>query len=867
MIRRPQLCGKTGGGWLVVRKLIRSLAVFLCAFGLTAGEAAAEPAQVRTIEVDVSKAVGPLDRSFNFSVGSDYPGTLSRPDSLAQLKTAVDELGFRYIRFHAIFHDVLGTVKVVDGKTVYDWTKIDQLYDAFRGMGIRPFVELGFTPQALKTSDNKIFYWNGNTSHPKPQAWHDLIDAFVRHLESRYGKEEVRRWYFEVWNEPNLNGFWEKADKQAYFDLYENSARKIKAVDPELKVGGPSTAGAAWVPEFLEFAASRNVPIDFVSTHTYGVDGGFLDEKGQDDNKLSTSPDSIIGDVRRVREQITASKFPNLPLYFTEWSTSYNPRDPVHDSYISAAYILTKLKAARAYAQGMSYWTYSDLFEEPGPPPTPFHGGFGLMNREGIRKASWFAYKYLNLLGGREVPSNDTQPAVFHQGSPGSAIRAGERAAVTSYPWPLHADDPPNGVPGERRANALSGNGLAVIAHPGAAGRASATDARPSGDGQDRSGRKRRAVRDDRADANQRCRAVDSRPGDGRWSRRTGAMTISRRAMFKGLLAGAVAEALPIGRTEAAAAKTANCTQPVAKTKPRWGRGFEGQRKADLGDGNYLNPIIPGDHPDPTVLKDGDDYYMTFSSFVSYPGVIIWHSRDLVNWSPIGPALMKPLGSIWAMDLTRHNGRYFIYIPAVPFGENAQQGVFVIWADDIRGPWSDPIDLKLPGCIDPGHAVGEDGKRYLFVNGIRKVRLTDDGLATDGKLEPAYQPWQYPKDWVVEMFAPEGPKIIRRGSYFYLVTAVGGTSGPPTSHMVIGARSKSIHGPWEHCPNNPTVKTQSEQEPWWSRGHASLVEGPADDWWMIYHGYENGLRTLGRQTLLEPIEWTADGWFRARGSR
>jgi xylan 1,4-beta-xylosidase len=278
-----------------------------------------------------------------------------------------------------------------------------------------------------------------------------------------------------------------------------------------------------------------------------------------------------------------------------------------------------------------------------------------------------------------------------------------------------------------------------------------------------------------------------------------------------------------------------------------------------------LNPIIPGDHPDPTVLKDGDDYYMTFSSFVSYPGVIIWHSRDLVNWSPIGPALMKPLGSIWAMDLTRHNGRYFIYIPAVPFGENAQQGVFVIWADDIRGPWSDPIDLKLPGCIDPGHAVGEDGKRYLFVNGIRKVRLTDDGLATDGKLEPAYQPWQYPKDWVVEMFAPEGPKIIRRGSYFYLVTAVGGTSGPPTSHMVIGARSKSIHGPWEHCPNNPTVKTQSEQEPWWSRGHASLVEGPADDWWMIYHGYENGLRTLGRQTLLEPIEWTADGWFRAKG--
>ncbi|HVJ03468.1 MAG TPA: beta-xylosidase, partial [Sphingomonas sp.] len=147
----------------------------------------------------------------------------------------------------------------------------------------------------------------------------------------------------------------------------------------------------------------------FVATHTYGVDGGFLDEKGQDDNRLSTNPDAITGDVRRVREQIAASKFPDLPLFFTEWSASYNPRDPVHDSYISAAYILTKLKATRGLAQGMSYWTFSDLFEEAGPPPTPFHGGFGLINREGIRKPAFFAYKYLNLLRGREIPVADAQ--------------------------------------------------------------------------------------------------------------------------------------------------------------------------------------------------------------------------------------------------------------------------------------------------------------------------------------------------------------------------------------------------------------------------------------------------------------------------
>jgi len=325
----------------------------------------------------------------------------------------------------------------------------------------------------------------------------------------------------------------------------------------------------------------------------------------------------------------------------------------------------------------------------------------------------------------------------------------------------------------------------------------------------------------------------------------------SRRNLFQGL---AVAAAVPF----AGQAEAASCS-----VTPKWGRGIEDQRKADLGDGTYLNPIVPGDHPDPTVLKDGSDYYMTFSSFFSYPGLVIWHSTDLVNWVPIGPALTKPLGTIWAVDLCKHDGCYFIYIPAAPDGST--WSIYAIWADDIKGPWSDPIDLNIHGCIDPGHVVGEDGRRYLFVNGIRKVRLTDDGLATNGAVEPAYSPWHYPDDWVVEAFSPEGPKLLRHSNWFYLITAVGGTSGPPTGHMVIAARSKSIHGPWEDCPHNPIVRTQSADEPWWSRGHATLVEGPAGDWWLVYHGYENGFRTLGRQTLLEPVEWTSDGWFRAKG--
>ncbi|MBB6064290.1 xylan 1,4-beta-xylosidase [Pseudoxanthomonas broegbernensis] len=330
--------------------------------------------------------------------------------------------------------------------------------------------------------------------------------------------------------------------------------------------------------------------------------------------------------------------------------------------------------------------------------------------------------------------------------------------------------------------------------------------------------------------------------------------TASRRDVFKAMLAGA------------AMAPLSTLAAPVPACRgdaPSWRRGIEGQRQADLGDGTFLNPIVAGDRPDPTVLKDGADYYMAFSSFLSYPGIVIWHSTDLVNWAPVGPALHRELGTVWALDLCKHGDRYYVYIPANP-GDRGWK-IFAIWADDIRGPWSDPVDLGIDGCIDPGHVVGEDGRRYLFVNGIRKVRLTDDGLATDGELEHAYSPWRYPDDWVTENFAPEGPKLTWRNGWLYLVTAVGGTAGPVTGHMVIAARSRSVHGPWEHCPHNPLVRTRSVDEPWWSRGHATLVEGPAGDGWMVYHGYENGYRTLGRQTLLEPIEWTGDGWFRATG--
>ena len=346
-------------------------------------------------------------------------------------------------------------------------------------------------------------------------------------------------------------------------------------------------------------------------------------------------------------------------------------------------------------------------------------------------------------------------------------------------------------------------------------------------------------------------------------------MTKSRRDVLKAALSGAaILPAAAAAATPAGLVSAASCSTQL--TLPRWGVGIEGQRKADLDDGTFLNPILAGDYPDPSILKDGDDYFMTHSSFDASPGLVVWHSRDLVNWTPVAPALAAPLGTVFAVDLVKHDGRYYIYIPfmAAPWSKGLRSfaNIYVIHAASMGGPWSEPIDLGISGLIDPGHVVGEDGRRYLFLSGVNRVRLSTDGLATDGPVEMVYDGWRYPDDWVTEAYSLEGPKLLRRKDWYYLVSAVGGTGGPPTGHMVIAARSRSIHGPWENCPHNPIVRTTSASERWWSRGHATLVEGPGDRWHLVYHGYENGYRTLGRQTLLDPVQWTADGWFHTQGA-
>jgi xylan 1,4-beta-xylosidase len=369
----------------------------------------AQSTRVRQVVVDAAVAKGPLNRMFNACVGAGRANEGLRADWQRQLRMVKAQLGFRYIRMHGLLCDDMGVYRVdASGQPEYNWQYIDELYDFLEEVHVRPFVELGFMPQALASGPQTIFWWRGNVTPPNNyDRWGNLIRALVRHWVERYGEQEVRQWYFEVWNEPNLKGGFWTGDQAEYFKLYAVTARAVKSVSPAFRVGGPATAGNGWIPEFIDYCARNNVPVDFVSTHTYGVDQGFLDEHGNRGTVLSKNDSSIYGDIIHSRQVIDRSPLPGLELHYTEWSSSYTPSDPLHDSYEEAAYVLEKIRKTGNAANSMSYWTFTDIFEEAGPRFTPFHGGFGLVNYEDIAKPAFFAYKYLNQLGGTELADND----------------------------------------------------------------------------------------------------------------------------------------------------------------------------------------------------------------------------------------------------------------------------------------------------------------------------------------------------------------------------------------------------------------------------------------------------------------------------
>lgn len=271
--------------------------------------------------------------------------------------------------------------------------------------------------------------------------------------------------------------------------------------------------------------------------------------------------------------------------------------------------------------------------------------------------------------------------------------------------------------------------------------------------------------------------------------------------------------------------------------------------------------LLEGDFPDPSIVREGNTYYMVHSSFTYVPGLVIYKSDNLVDWQPCGTALATFQGDVWAPDLCVYNHKFYIYFPTRT--ADGKKTNMVVYADHPEGPWSEPVDLKVGG-IDPEHVTGPDGERYLLLSAGDLHPLSADGLSITGPAEIIYHGWDIPEEWDIESVSLEGLNVKKIGTYYYLLAAEGGTAGPPTGHMVVQARAQAIKGPWENAPHNPLLRTRTAEEKWWGQGHGSIVDTPDGRLFMLYHAYERGFLTLGRQTMIREVEVDENGWIRLK---
>jgi xylan 1,4-beta-xylosidase len=366
------------------------------------------------------------------TVGSGHAPLALRADWQAQMLRCHRDLGFQYVRFHALLSDVMGTVLCEQNQLLYLFFNADQIFDFLLSIGVRPFVELSFMPGTLASGNSTVFSYRANVTPPSDyEQWGTLIEKLVTHLVARYGIDEVRTWFFEVWNEPNLEAFW-TGGQDGYFKLYQCTAAAIKSVDDSLKVGGPATADNQWISEFRAYCETNAVPVDFISTHHYPTDA--FGTPGADTvTQLQHAPRGAMrAEVLQVRKEAG-----NLPVYYTEWNISSNPRDPMHDEPFAAAFATRIIMEARGLVEGYSYWTCSDLFSENYFPSIPFQGGFGLLTVYGIAKPIYRAFQLLHSLGNEIADVQGEHPTIDVW-----VVCEGEKAAtiiMTNLAMPRHA--------------------------------------------------------------------------------------------------------------------------------------------------------------------------------------------------------------------------------------------------------------------------------------------------------------------------------------------------------------------------------------------------------------------------------------------
>ncbi len=361
-------------------------------------------APIEQVAIDARAAATPFPHFWEQMFGSGRANLALRQSYRADLHAVKKITDLRYVRFHAIFQDENGVYSEdAQGNPVYNWSYVDQIYDGLLAEGVRPFVEISFMPKALADQlDYHPFWYKPVVSPPRDYTkWDALITAFARHLVERYGIDEVSTWYFEVWNEPNLD-FWAGAPKEStYFELYDHTSRALKAVSPRIRVGGPATAQAAWVGDMIAHAVETGVPLDFVSTHVYGNDSA---KDVFRDNRPIAPYQMVCLAVKKVHEEIERSARPQLPLIWSEFNASYKNEQAITDSIYMGPWMAQTISQCDGMVKMMSYWTFSDVFEEQGVVKSPFYGGYGLIAEDGIPKPAFTVFELLHTLGDERLP-------------------------------------------------------------------------------------------------------------------------------------------------------------------------------------------------------------------------------------------------------------------------------------------------------------------------------------------------------------------------------------------------------------------------------------------------------------------------------
>jgi xylan 1,4-beta-xylosidase len=401
---RPWLFETTADRTPKMRRLsIMVLGILLALSGSICRPTAQTAPVPDVIVIDAHAPQHPFPHFWEQMFGSGRAILSLRDDYRSDLRTVKKITGFSYLRFHAILDDDVGVYdQDAQGHAIYNFSYVDQIYDGLLANGVRPFVEISFMPNKLAAHDiHQDFWYHPNVSPPRDwEAWDRLITAFAQHLVDRYGIDEVAHWYFEVWNEPNLD-FWAGQPRQeTYWQLYDHTALALKKISDRLRVGGPASAQAAWVGEIIRHCTENHIPLDFVSTHVYGND------KAEDvfhTNENIPRDQMVCRAVNQVHGEIKASPMPALPLIWSEFNASYKNEPDVTDSTYMGPWLADTIRQCDGLVDSMSYWTFSDVFEEQGVVKTPFYGGFGLMAEDGIPKPAFNAFKLLHNLGDRRI--------------------------------------------------------------------------------------------------------------------------------------------------------------------------------------------------------------------------------------------------------------------------------------------------------------------------------------------------------------------------------------------------------------------------------------------------------------------------------